>query len=263
MMKGRRLFWGSALLLLGVLLLLENLGLLPFSAWAFFWPLALIWLGIWLLLRPRARLEALSRTITIPLGNAREAHLRLDHGAGRLVLHALEDAGTLFLRGECGGGVPEVRREGERLDVRLRLEPDAMLLPWVEGSEGYRWALAVTPHLPLDLECHLGANQAHLDLSRLHVRHLILETGASETTLILPAQGQGSAHLKSGVAALKIQVPPTMAARIHVQSGLAGVNVDAQRFPYAGEVYESPDYATATNRFEIHVETGLGSVEIS
>lgn len=261
-MNPRRLFWGGILLLLGVLLLLENLGLLPFSAWALFWPLALILFGAWLLLRPRPRHATQAREITIPLDDAREAHLRLDHGAGRLTLGALEGERTLFLRGVCGRVTPEVRREGERLEVHLHLEADAMLLPWVEGGEGYRWALEVTPNLPLDLECHLGANQTHLDLSRLQVRRLELETGASETTVVLPAQGQGSAVLKSGAAALKIQVPETMALRIQVQSGLAGVKIDPQRFPFNGQVYESPDYANAPHRFDLRLETGLGSVEI-
>jgi len=249
-------------LLLGVLLLLENLGLLPFSAWAVFWPLALILIGVWLLVRRRPSREIQAREITIPLDGAREAHLRLDHGAGRLTLRALEGEKVLFLRGVCSGVTPEVRREGERLEVRLRFEADVMLLPWVEGGEGYRWTLEVTPDLPLDLECHLGANQTHLDLSRLQVRRLDLETGASETTLILPAQGQGSATLKSGAAALKIQVPETMAIRVQVQSGLAGVKIDPQRFPFNGQVYESPDYATSPHRFDLRLETGLGSVEI-
>jgi hypothetical protein len=249
------------LLLLGVLLLLENLGLLPFSAWALFWPLALILIGVWLLVRPRLSRDIQAREITIPLDGAREAHLRLDHGAGRLTLRAGGES-TLFLRGFCSGVTPEVRREGERLEVRLRFEAEALLLPWVEGGEGYRWTLEVTPDLPLDLECHLGANQTHLDLSRLQVRRLDLETGASETTLVLPAQGQGSATLKSGAAALKIQVPATMAIRVQVQSGLAGVTIDPRRFPFNGQVYESPDYVASPHRFDLRLETGLGSVEI-
>lgn len=42
----RRLFFGLLLVILGVLLLLANLGLLPFS-WNLAWPLALAALGLW------------------------------------------------------------------------------------------------------------------------------------------------------------------------------------------------------------------------
>jgi len=263
-MNRRRLFWGGALLILGLLLLLENLGLLPFSAWAIFWPLLLIFLGIGLLLRFRPEAAAgARREITLPLEGARTASVRLDHGAGYLRLGALETNEDLLLHGILGSAVRlEQQRQGEDLSVQMRVEADALFLPWVSSAGGHHWELSLNPHVPLNLDLRLGANQSHLDLSALQVRHLHLETGASETTLILPAQGQGSAHLKSGVASLKIQVPPTLAVRIRVQSGLAGVNVDTQRFPHNGEVYESPDYPTAANRFEIHVETGLGSVEI-
>lgn len=41
------LFWGSILILAGVLLLLNNLGYLG-GFWRFFWPLLLILLGLWM-----------------------------------------------------------------------------------------------------------------------------------------------------------------------------------------------------------------------
>jgi hypothetical protein len=53
-----------------------------------------------------------------------------------------------------------------------------------------------------------------------------------------------------------------VAARIFVKSGLSGITVDQARFNRIGENYESPDYATAANKMEINVETGVGSVDI-
>jgi hypothetical protein len=40
------------------------------------------------------------------------------------------------------------------------------------------------------------------------------------------------------------------------------MNVDRSRFPQNGNIYQSPDYATAANRLDIQVETGVGSVDI-
>jgi len=43
------LFWPSVLILLGVYLLLENLGLLDWIRADIFWPLVLIAIGVWLI----------------------------------------------------------------------------------------------------------------------------------------------------------------------------------------------------------------------
>jgi hypothetical protein len=54
-----------------------------------------------------------------------------------------------------------------------------------------------------------------------------------------------------------------VAARIRVKTGIASVNVDSNRFPRQdGGLYESADYATAANRADITIDTGVGSVEI-
>jgi hypothetical protein len=69
-------------------------------------------------------------------------------------------------------------------------------------------------------------------------------------------------EIHAGAARVNIRVPQNVAARIQVQSGLSGINVDLNRFPHSGAFYLSPDYETAANRAEIHIETGVGSVDI-
>ncbi len=57
-LANRRLFFGILLVVLGVVILLNNLGLMPLS-WRAVWPLALAALGLWLIAessrRPGAR----------------------------------------------------------------------------------------------------------------------------------------------------------------------------------------------------------------
>ncbi|MDZ4159985.1 MAG: hypothetical protein U1B80_09360, partial [Anaerolineaceae bacterium] len=56
------------------------------------------------------------------------------------------------------------------------------------------------------------------------------------------------------------RVPESVAARIRVEAGLAGVDVNTQRFPRRNGGYETPDYESAENRVDISVETGVGSL---
>jgi len=53
-----------------------------------------------------------------------------------------------------------------------------------------------------------------------------------------------------------------VAGRIHIQSGLAGVSIDPNRFPRVDSGYETPGYETAANKAEIYVETGVASITI-
>ena len=138
-----------------------------------------------------------------------------------------------------------------------------MGFPNVDAAHGYEWNLALAAGLPLRLILETGASESNLDLRDLKVTSLELKTGASSTSMTLPAQaGETSVHVSSGAASVKIDLPQGVAGRVRVQSGLAGIHIDPGRFPFNGSIYESPDYASAANRADIFVETGVGSVEI-
>ena len=84
------------------------------------------------------------------------------------------------------------------------------------------------------------------------------------TDLRLPERaGFTRAEVHAGAASIKIYVPQGVAARINVKSGLSGINIDSMRFPPAGNgFYQSADYASAANRAEIYIETGVGSIDV-
>ena len=95
------------------------------------------------------------------------------------------------------------------------------------------------------------------------VGELQVQTGASSSDITLPAMaGYTRVTVKSGAAAVNLRIPEGVAARINIQSGLAGISVDTMRFPQNAGVYETPGYATAANKAEIRIETGVGSIDI-
>src|SRR6185503_17770893 len=83
-MKRDNIFWGTALILVGVLLFLQTQGFIG-NVFRYFWPLALILVGSWIILNvywPPARSD--EETFIVPLGAAKSARFKFSHGAGQI-----------------------------------------------------------------------------------------------------------------------------------------------------------------------------------
>jgi hypothetical protein len=261
-MQRGSLFWGTILVLGGLIFLADNLGLLGnLNIWNLIWPLFLIALGIWTLWGTVFRRAPEVEHASVPLEGASRARLRVGHGAGRLEIHA--GAGPEFLLvGDFYGGLEkDVRRQGDLLDVHLKLPMQVFPIFGWPGTT-LDWKIGINPGVPLSLNLDTGANESRLDLSGLQVSEVHLKSGASSTHLILPEHaGMTRARVESGAASLNIDVPQGVGARIHTRGGISTVNV-SQRFPRQGDYYVSPDYDTAGNKVELDIDMGVGSVTI-
>ncbi len=266
-MRRGSIFWGSIIVLLGLVLLVDQI--VPnFNAWRIFWPLVLILLGVWFLvgrsLVGRSS-DLVAEQVGIPLAELREAQIRLHHGAGRLVVGANAAPGML-LNGSFSGGVEQsLERSGDSARLSLRARTDTFFIGWPFASmqDGLVWNLELSREVALRLELETGASESRLDLQELRLSELVLKTGASSTTINLPANaGQTRVVVQSGAASVDLSVPQGVAGRIRVQSGLAGIQIDPNRFPRSGAGYETPGYESAANRVDISIETGVGSVSV-
>lgn len=255
-------FWAVILIVLGAIFLLQNAGILNVG-WGVLWPVLLIALGAWLLLGNFVRSSRAEVSRTIPLEGARAAHLDVSHGAGELRIGASSDPSALVSNTLDGELKQRVRRDGDRLDVRLSQDRDWGFWMW-PGNWGAssRWSMAINREVPLTMALHTGASDARIDLRELQVSDLTVEVGASALDLTLPASGRVSARVKAGAADVKVRVPEGVAARIRGVVGVGSLNLDQSRFPQRGGVHESPDYETAANRVELIVEGGAASVRV-
>jgi LiaF transmembrane domain len=261
-----RIFWPVLLILFGVLLLLDNLGILPGSAWGWVWPLILIWIGFNMLRRRESRQWETSQD-SLPLEGAASARLTLRHGAGRLAVRSGTDPDLLYSGSFSGGVERQVERSGDRLDVILR-PPMRDWTEWMWPANwgrdgGLKWDLDLNPGLPLALTLETGASDNRLDLEGLRVTELAIKTGASSTEVTLPAAaGHTRARIESGAASVKVHVPQGVAARIRGQVGAGALNVDTQRFPRRDGGYESDGFETAQNKVELDVQSGAAEVNV-
>ncbi len=264
-MNRSRLIWGVILVLIGGLMLLNAAGVrLPggMSPMELFWPVILILAGAWVLFGVAVRGKVDTEQAFVDLQGAREASLKISHGAGELNLHGGAVANELA-RGSFAGGLDQkANRNGDKLEVRMRPARDFMDFPFFGPRAQLDWDVALNSDVPLALTLSCGASKSVLDLRDLNVTDLKLETGASDTRVILPARGRLSADFDLGAASLDIVVPDGVSARIRASVGAADLNVNQTRFPKAGGVYKSPDFETAVNAVDMTVDAGAASIKI-
>lgn len=252
--------WPIAWILVGIVLLLSTTGQLGTGPWEWleqWWPWLAIGLGVWFLIGSVVTAGAQPiESLALPLGGVESASVRVQFGAGRLRVGPAQPG--MLVDGTYTGGVTS-RITGPG---RVELSQDTTYgWPWLDHDG--TWTVGLTAEVPLDVRFETGATKTDIDLRALRVRRLELQTGASDTRVTLPARaGATEVKAESGAANLVIQVPPGVAARIHSSMALGSTQVDESRFRRTADGYESPDYTTATNRADITISGGVGSVRI-
>lgn len=289
--KPRRRFptWGIILVLLGLLLLLQNLHVLPWGLWGTlwrFWPAILVIVGVNILLgRVNPWLaasvvlavlvasigialwfypmgsEVTTTSFSEPLAGITSAEVDVDFGAGRLTISSLPEDSTDFIevRAEDGSIAKQFRRYAGQGTLELSMERKW----WHWGDVTATWEIWLSTSLALELKVRSGASDVDLDLEDLRVVELSLEVGANRTNVVMPAEaGFTTAFIKAGAARVTVAIPDGTAARIRTSVALASVNVDEERFPKSGDHYISPDFDTAVNRIDLSIEGGVADVSI-
>jgi hypothetical protein len=259
-MKRDNIFWGTALILFGVLLFLQTQGFIG-NVFRFFWPLALILVGGWIILsvywRPAASEE---ETFSVPLNAARAARFKFSHGAGQIEITGGAPAGQALVGSSAVGMNTHSRMDGDRLDVHVEAGPS--FVPFIGPSQGV-WRFKLTQEIPSTLIVETGASSVNMDLRDVPATHLELKTGASSSSVTMPARGVSLLNVEAGVASVNVRVPEATAARIRVKQEVNSVNVDTNRFPRLDSgLYQSPDYDSSADRADINIEAGLGSVTV-
>jgi hypothetical protein len=295
--KPRHSLFGPVLLIgAGILLLLNNFGILQLDLWEIlfrFWPVLLIAIGLDVLLGRRSGIGALiailvlvvilvgsfawvdgtplvadspdARPISRSLEGAERAEVTLAASVGRLAISSLPPGAQLIE----GTIIPltneriteDFRGEGDVAHYTLRSEGLGFTFPgWGRQNRG-RWDLRLSQAIPLALSISNGVGEAMLDLERLHLTALTIDTGVGETTVTLPEQGDFQGTINGGVGELTIEIPSSLAVRINADAGIGSVDVQGD-FTENGDIYTSATYADAEEQVELEVDGGVGSITI-
>ncbi|MBL8049963.1 MAG: hypothetical protein JNM46_01965 [Anaerolineales bacterium] len=264
-MKNNSLIWGFILLLLGGLMLANAMGIrLPNgnSLTSLFWPLTLIFFGMWALVSVFWKREAETESASIALENADATKIKIHHGAGELKIHSGANPNELLHGTFIGGMEHSAERSGNKLNVTLRSAKNFFDFPFFASHVEYNWDVALNQNIPTSLRFNIGANKSVIALRDMNLIDLKVKAGASDIDLILPERGRFRTDFDLGAASLTLTIPENVSARIHASLGAADLSIDKNRFPKVNGVYQSPDYETATNAVDVHINAGAASIKI-
>jgi hypothetical protein len=281
------------LISLGVIFLLNNLGLLDWGVWQSvlrLWPVLLIAAGLDLLIGRRSALGSLivailllgvlagaiwlhtaqpfaatrgAKTIRQTLDGATRAEVTINPGVGELTVGPLTDRELLLeaaidlKRGETLQ--PDVSRSGNTLVYTLSTESQGW--NWGPWGADRVWAISLNPDIPLDLRVDLAVGMAQLDLSELALSGFEASTGMGQMVVTLPRHGGGQATIDGGIGQVVVRIPGGVAARVVTDTGLTAVTASPS-FERRGDSYYTTNYENAASRIDVTVKLAIGHVRI-
>lgn len=259
-MRRDNIFWGIALILFGVLLVLQERNIIS-NVFTYFWPLTLILVGGWLILSVYWRSDQSSEaTFSVPLGDAKRVEYKFSHGAGQIEIHGGTPSGSALVGTTAVGMNHRSKLNGDRLEVHVEAGPS--FVPFIGPSQGI-WRFQLTQEVPVTLRVEAGASSVDIDLRDVLASRVQLNTGASSSNVTLPAHGASILDVEAGAASVNIRVPESTAARIRVDEGMTSVNVDTNRFPRLDSgLYQSSNFDSVADHAEINIKSGLGSISV-
>ncbi len=273
-MRRGNLFWGSALLLMGVLFLLQSLGYIKDVA-GYIWPLFLVLAGIFVLTGSfgsrhdrhfhkhfEMRTGSEDDFFGVDLQNAAKVEVDFDHGGGsvRFVGGAPADKALVGTQGTAMSFSDKLIGDTLKVDV----DAGPSFLPFI-GPEQGSWDFQLNSAVPLVMKVDAGAADLSFDFSDTKLTNLDIDCGASTLKIVLPsAAGSTAVNVECGASTLDITVPDGVAIQLNLEQGVSTVKVDETRFPKLNNgLYQSADFDSAKNKVVLKLEGGVNTVNVN
>ena len=282
------------LIILGTIFLLNNFGVLPWSIWTNlwkFWPVLLVLIGIEFFIGQSISLKTTlillalifiipvifainpftknplatdKLIISEPLGNLTKAKIIVDFPATNLNIKATTDS-TKLIDGEVSyskaSDKPKVERDKSFGQMIIKIsQPSTSGLPIISSLRN-ETRIYLTEQIPLEILIKTGASKEKIDLSKLRVDYLEIDSQASDLNITFGDLYSSRAKIKTKASNLKIKIPQKLAARIAIDSKIKNLSID-DRFKKRDGEYQTKDFDKAFTRLDIRIESIAGSIEI-
>lgn len=295
----RNVTLGVIIIFIGVIWLLNNLNIFPFSFGAFLlalrslWPLLLIGIGfsivfranvmvrfiIWIIILLAIFLYGLfgmdygPREYNYDLpGNYTENHnynlsMREDTEEGRLNLSLGAGEFRIASNNEelvkLRSNIPDLQYEHKFQDNDRKVFFDVTKEEYVFNlkSDNMHCFLDLHKDVLWEMNLKFGAAKTDLDFSELKISKLDLEAGAADLKLTLSDRSEyGEIDINTGASNLDIYVPKEAGLRIKMESALSNDNIDKLNLVSKDGYLQSQDYDTKTNKYKLTIKMGVGNL---
>ena len=289
------LVWPVILIGLGIVFLLNNLGMLSWDVWDTIlrmWPVILIAIGLDLVIGRRsvwggilalvlilavlgggiwlaqqnvggAKTET-TETIEYPLDNISRAVINISPAVGNLRVGALGASYTNLAQGtiELTRGEALIRSFTTGAMPRLSLSTSTKSWgPMLSWKNARVWDVGLHPGPALDLELDMAVGEVNADLTGLRLEGLRVNLAVGQMTVRLPAEGRYSAKVSAAVGEIVIEIPSGVGARIKAGTALAERSIPGT-YSRDGDYYVSPNYGTAQHRVDVDASLAIGSLAV-
>jgi len=250
--------WPLALVLVGIILLLDNFLLLGDFDASLLWPLLLVLLGAQILLRGDFAPSWDAKTFGITRGSVESATLEISAGEIDVNLRALQREGRLI----AGQFASQSRPYMGVNEAHASLKMDRATTPWLSFAD---WEMGLARDLPwqIFITTHLG--QVNIDLSGLILQDATIATGIGDVRLVCPREAFGTLSVRSALGNIQIVTPHGSNTRITVEgSRLFSVHADENRYVQVEPgVYNSHDADPDATLIEVRVSGTFGDAYLA
>ena len=242
------------LVVLGAVLLLQNLNIVRWDLWIEiwrFWPLILVGVGArlvigrgrrWIMgavgvvlligalvgsgLVAESERNIVVERIAEPLGSVTRLDLRVGLPVGRLEIDSLPPNSPNLVEGTfrtpCGGAAPTFWRNQETASLMVEREPWSLLCSWNAD-----WTLYVSPHVwEVVVDITAGAGSTDIDLTNVQATEVYINTGAADVVIRMPAAAGHVRAVITGTAAnVDVRIPTGVEGRVIHDTWLTSLDV--------------------------------------
>jgi hypothetical protein len=199
---------------------------------------------------------------TIERDDSQSVHVNLDMGAGTLrVAGGTGKLATAEFNYNVASWKPEVRYSSVAGHGSLTIgQPGHGSSS--RGNVVNDWDLSLNQDVPLEMEVHLGAGEAHLNLGALTLRKVEVEMGAGELDLDLRGTPKASydVRVQGGVGEATIRLPSSVGVEAKAMGGIG--EVEASGLHHEGGRYFNDALASSTVTIHLDVQGGVGSIKL-
>lgn len=122
--------------------------------------------------------------------------------------------------------------------------------------------MQLNPNPIWDLDLNVGAAEVNFDLTPFKTRNVNIQGGASDIEVKVGGSLPFSEiRVEAGAASITIRVPESAGCEITSNTFMASRNFEGFE-KIAKQHYQTPNFATATNKIKIYFQAGVASVDV-